>query len=59
MFEILCVTFKEEDEKERLKQVNELQENNMGDNMEPVEEFFLGMTVDEVFTYLFLFLSFE
>lgn len=45
---ILRVALKEEDEKERLKQVKELQENSMGDNAEALEEFFLGTAVDEV-----------
>lgn len=45
--------WKEEDEQERLKQVKELQEASMGDNSEALEEFFLGMTLDEVCASLF------
>uniref|UniRef100_A0A3B5KFT5 Rabaptin, RAB GTPase binding effector protein 1 n=1 Tax=Takifugu rubripes TaxID=31033 RepID=A0A3B5KFT5_TAKRU len=45
--EVIKKKDQEEDEKERLKQVKELQENSMGDNTEASEEFFLGMTVDE------------
>lgn len=56
---ILYVTWKEEDEKERLKQVKDFQETNVGDNTEALEEFFLGMAVDEVCAYLFLFFSFK
>lgn len=39
--------------------MKDLQETNMGDNTEALEEFFLGMTVDEARAYLFLFLPFE
>uniref|UniRef100_A0A674NU71 Rabaptin, RAB GTPase binding effector protein 1 n=1 Tax=Takifugu rubripes TaxID=31033 RepID=A0A674NU71_TAKRU len=42
--EVIKKKDQEEDEKERLKQVKELQENSMGDNTEASEEFFLGMT---------------
>lgn len=37
--------------------MKELQETSMGENSEAIEEFFLGMTVDEVCAFLFLFLS--
>lgn len=40
--------FKEEDEKERLNQVKELQEDDVGDNTEPLEDLFLGLSVEEV-----------
>lgn len=39
---------KEEDEKERLSQVKELQEDDVGDNTEPLEDLFLGLSVEEV-----------
>lgn len=39
---------KEEDEKERLSQVKELQEEDVGDNTEPLEDLFLGLSVEEV-----------
>lgn len=55
---IFYVTWKEEDEKERLRQVKELQETTMGDNTEALEEFFLGMTVDEACADLVFFLIF-
>lgn len=54
---IFCVTRKEEDEKERLRQVKELQESSVGENTEALEEFFL--TVDEACADLLLFLPFE
>uniref|UniRef100_A0A671VM90 Rab GTPase-binding effector protein 1 n=1 Tax=Sparus aurata TaxID=8175 RepID=A0A671VM90_SPAAU len=38
----------EEDEKERLSQVKELQEEDVGDNTEPLDDLFLGLSVDEV-----------
>lgn len=56
---IFCVTRKEEDEKERLRQVKELQESSVGENAEALEEFFLGVTVDEACADLLLFLPFE
>ncbi|KAM8742156.1 rab GTPase-binding effector protein 1 [Acanthopagrus schlegelii] len=37
----------EEDEKERLSQVKELQEEDAGDNTEPLDDLFLGLSVDE------------
>ncbi|CAJ1063396.1 rab GTPase-binding effector protein 1 isoform X1 [Xyrichtys novacula] len=37
----------EEDEKERLNQVKELQEEDGGDNTEPLEDSFLGLSVEE------------
>ncbi|XP_041808515.1 rab GTPase-binding effector protein 1 isoform X1 [Chelmon rostratus] len=37
----------EEDEKERLSQVKELQEEDVGDNTEPLEDLFLGLSVEE------------
>uniref|UniRef100_A0A671VMM0 Rab GTPase-binding effector protein 1 n=1 Tax=Sparus aurata TaxID=8175 RepID=A0A671VMM0_SPAAU len=37
----------EEDEKERLSQVKELQEEDVGDNTEPLDDLFLGLSVDE------------
>ncbi|XP_034539166.1 rab GTPase-binding effector protein 1 [Notolabrus celidotus] len=37
----------EEDEKERLSQVKELQEDDGGDNTEPLEDSFLGLSVEE------------
>ncbi|XP_060941758.1 rab GTPase-binding effector protein 1 [Limanda limanda] len=37
----------EEDEKERLSQVNEMQEEDGGDNTEPLEDSFLGLSVEE------------
>lgn len=39
---------KEDDEKERLSQVKDLQEDNGGDNTEPLEDLFLGLSVEEV-----------
>lgn len=39
---------KEEDEKERLSQVKELHEEDLGDNTEPLEDLFLGLSVEEV-----------
>lgn len=39
---------KEEDEKERLSQVKELHEEDAGDNTEPLEDLFLGLSVEEV-----------
>lgn len=39
---------KEEDEKERLSQVKELHEDDGGDNTEPLEDLFLGLSVEEV-----------
>ncbi|CAK6964552.1 rab GTPase-binding effector protein 1 [Scomber scombrus] len=38
----------EEDEKERLSQVKELLEEDGGDNTEPLEDLFLGLSVEEV-----------
>uniref|UniRef100_A0A8D3CDG7 Rab GTPase-binding effector protein 1 n=1 Tax=Scophthalmus maximus TaxID=52904 RepID=A0A8D3CDG7_SCOMX len=38
----------EEDEKERLSQVNELHEEDGGDNTEPLDDMFLGLSVEEV-----------
>lgn len=38
---------KEDDEKERLSQVKDLQEDG-GDNTEPLEDLFLGLSVEEV-----------
>uniref|UniRef100_A0A665U6Q9 Rab GTPase-binding effector protein 1 n=1 Tax=Echeneis naucrates TaxID=173247 RepID=A0A665U6Q9_ECHNA len=40
----------EEDEKERLSQVKELQEEDGGDNTEPLEDLLLGMSVEEPHT---------
>ncbi|XP_016897447.1 rab GTPase-binding effector protein 1 isoform X1 [Cynoglossus semilaevis] len=40
----------EEDEKERLSQVKELQEEDGGDNTEPLEDSFLGLSVEEPHT---------
>nr|XP_043897845.1 rab GTPase-binding effector protein 1 isoform X1 [Solea senegalensis] len=37
----------EEDEKERLSQVKELHEEDGGDNTEPLEDLYLGLSVDE------------
>ncbi|KAM9348454.1 rab GTPase-binding effector protein 1 [Symphorus nematophorus] len=37
----------EEDEKERLSQVKELHEEDVGDNTEPLEDLFIGLSVDE------------
>ncbi|XP_031164108.1 rab GTPase-binding effector protein 1 isoform X2 [Sander lucioperca] len=37
----------EEDEKERMIQVKELQEEDVGDNTEPLEDLFLGLSVEE------------
>ncbi|KAG7217151.1 hypothetical protein INR49_027692 [Caranx melampygus] len=37
----------EEDEKERLSQVKELHEEDGGDNTEPLEDLFLGLSVEE------------
>uniref|UniRef100_A0A4W6D6P4 Rab GTPase-binding effector protein 1 n=1 Tax=Lates calcarifer TaxID=8187 RepID=A0A4W6D6P4_LATCA len=37
----------EEDEKERLSQVKELHEDDGGDNTEPLEDLFLGLSVEE------------
>ncbi|XP_054611534.1 rab GTPase-binding effector protein 1 isoform X1 [Dunckerocampus dactyliophorus] len=37
----------EEDEKERLSQVKDLHEEDGGDNTEPLEDLFLGLSVDE------------
>ncbi|XP_062261930.1 rab GTPase-binding effector protein 1 [Platichthys flesus] len=37
----------EEDDKERLSQVNEMQEEDGGDNTEPLEDSFLGLSVEE------------
>ncbi|KAM9333453.1 rab GTPase-binding effector protein 1 [Pholidichthys leucotaenia] len=37
----------EEDEKERLSQVKDLQEEDRGDNTEPLEDLFLGLSVEE------------
>lgn len=37
----------EEDEKERLSQVKELQEEDVGDNTEPLEDYYLGLSVEE------------
>ncbi|XP_041864713.1 rab GTPase-binding effector protein 1 isoform X1 [Melanotaenia boesemani] len=37
----------EEDEKERLSQVKDLQEEDGGDNTEPLEDLFLGLSVEE------------
>ncbi|KAM3602069.1 uncharacterized protein V6R79_023873 [Siganus canaliculatus] len=37
----------EEDEKERLSHVKELQEEDAGDNTEPLEDLFLGLSVEE------------
>ncbi|XP_044077352.1 rab GTPase-binding effector protein 1 isoform X2 [Siniperca chuatsi] len=37
----------EEDEKERLSQVKELHEEDAGDNTEPLEDLFLGLSVEE------------
>ncbi|KAM9788773.1 rab GTPase-binding effector protein 1 [Neosynchiropus ocellatus] len=37
----------EEDEKERLSQVKELQEEDGGDHTEPLDDMFLGLSVDE------------
>ncbi|XP_020502785.2 rab GTPase-binding effector protein 1 [Labrus bergylta] len=37
----------EEDEKERLSQVKELQEEDGGDNTEPLEDSFLGLSIEE------------
>ncbi|KAK5887305.1 hypothetical protein CesoFtcFv8_015916 [Champsocephalus esox] len=37
----------EEDEKERLSQVNDLQEEDFGDNTEPLEDLLLGLSVGE------------
>lgn len=44
--------FKEEDEKERLSQVKELHEEDGGDNTEPLEDLFLGLSVEEVWASL-------
>uniref|UniRef100_A0A8C2ZRC2 Rabaptin, RAB GTPase binding effector protein 1 n=1 Tax=Cyclopterus lumpus TaxID=8103 RepID=A0A8C2ZRC2_CYCLU len=38
----------EEDEEERLKQVKGLQEEDVGDNTEPLEDSFLGLSIEEV-----------
>lgn len=38
---------KEEDEKERLSQAQDLQEDDGGDNTEPLEDF-LGLSIEEV-----------
>uniref|UniRef100_A0AAX7SG09 Rab GTPase-binding effector protein 1 n=1 Tax=Astatotilapia calliptera TaxID=8154 RepID=A0AAX7SG09_ASTCA len=38
----------EDDEKERLSQVKDLQDDNGGDNTEPLEDLFLGLSVEEV-----------
>ncbi|KAE8287664.1 Rab GTPase-binding effector protein 1 Rabaptin-5 Rabaptin-5alpha [Larimichthys crocea] len=40
----------EEDEKERLSQVKELHEEDVGDNTEPLEDLFLGLSVEEPHT---------
>ncbi|XP_053702685.1 rab GTPase-binding effector protein 1 [Synchiropus splendidus] len=40
----------EEDEKERLSQVKELQEEDGGDHTEPLDDMFLGLSVDESHT---------
>ncbi|XP_037604303.1 rab GTPase-binding effector protein 1 isoform X2 [Sebastes umbrosus] len=37
----------EEDEQERLNQVKELQEEDVGDNTEPLEDYYLGLSVEE------------
>ncbi|XP_068591103.1 rab GTPase-binding effector protein 1 [Cebidichthys violaceus] len=37
----------EEDEKERLSQVKEQQEEDVGDNTEPLEDYYLGLSVEE------------
>ncbi|XP_034405575.1 rab GTPase-binding effector protein 1 isoform X2 [Cyclopterus lumpus] len=37
----------EEDEEERLKQVKGLQEEDVGDNTEPLEDSFLGLSIEE------------
>ncbi|XP_063342524.1 rab GTPase-binding effector protein 1 isoform X2 [Pelmatolapia mariae] len=37
----------EDDEKERLSQVKDLQEDDGGDNTEPLEDLFLGLSVEE------------
>ncbi|XP_061754893.1 rab GTPase-binding effector protein 1 isoform X2 [Nerophis ophidion] len=40
----------EEDEKERLSQVKDLHEEDGGDNTEPLEDLFLGLSVEEMST---------
>lgn len=42
------LSLQEEDEKERLSQVKELQEEDVGDNTEPLDDLILGLSVEEV-----------
>lgn len=48
MWQTVFSPSKEEDEKEMLSQVKELQEEDVGDNTEPLEDLFLGLSVEEV-----------
>lgn len=42
------LSLQEEDEKERLSQVKELQKEDAGDNTEPLDDLILGLSVEEV-----------
>lgn len=41
-------SMQEEDEKELFSQVTEMQEEDGGDNTEPLDDLFLGLSVEEV-----------
>lgn len=45
---LFVLSLQEEDEKERLSQVKELQEEDVGDNTEPLDDLILGLGVGEV-----------
>lgn len=45
---LFVLSLQEEDEKERLSQVKELQEEDVGDNTEPLDDLILGLSVGEV-----------
>lgn len=48
LFLLSLLPLQEEDEKERLSQVKELQEEDAGDNTEPLDDLILGLSVEEV-----------
>lgn len=47
-FLLSLLSVQEEDEQERLSQVKELQEEDAGDNTEPLDDLILGLSVEEV-----------
>lgn len=47
-FLLSLLSLQEEDEQERLSQVKELQEEDAGDNTEPLDDLILGLSVEEV-----------